>query len=153
MIESAYNPCLIYSNHFVNNQTRTSICSASCLYFGYNLGSFENLLTAFLFACNTGACTIKPGLVTRKKELQKTLLVYITDIWTIKQNLPIAIFDHSCTDEIAKFLLYNDIINFIICFTNAIRIVNFIYLCKQMTTGILTVTQIYKKNIIIKIYI
>ena len=60
-----------YKDEQVSNPTRTSICVENCLYFGYNLGNFS---TAFLFACNGGACTIQSGLVTNKGEPPKTFL-------------------------------------------------------------------------------
>ena len=63
-----------YKDILVSNPTRTFVCAASCLYFGYWLGSLGNLLTASLFARDGGACTAEPGLVTKKGEPPRTSL-------------------------------------------------------------------------------
>lgn len=43
MIEFIYNSRLLYNNKLVSNPTRFSICTISCLYFRYSLGSLRNL--------------------------------------------------------------------------------------------------------------
>ena len=62
---------LHYKDEQVCNPTLTFICTANCLYFGYNLG---NLSTTSFFAYNNGACATKLGLVIKKRELPRTVL-------------------------------------------------------------------------------
>lgn len=50
---------------FVSNPNRTFICIASCLYFGYWLGSLGNLSTTSLFAYNGKVFIAKLGLITK----------------------------------------------------------------------------------------
>lgn len=78
MTESAYNPCVLYSDELVSNPTRTFACAASCLCFGYSLGRLGNLSTASLFARDGGACAAEPGLVTKKGEPPRTSLHLIS---------------------------------------------------------------------------
>ena len=63
-----------YKDILISNPTQTFVCAASCLYFGYWLGSLGNLSTASLFARDGGAGTAEPGLVTKKGELPRTSL-------------------------------------------------------------------------------
>lgn len=79
MTDSAYNPCQLYSNSLVSHPTQSSICTVSYLYFRYCLGNLGNLSTAFLFACNGGACVTESGLITKKGELPKTSL-HLSDV-------------------------------------------------------------------------
>lgn len=74
MIRFVYNFCLLCSNKLVNNSTRTFICTANYLCFGYSLGRLSNLSKAFLFLYNGGAWATKPSLVTKKRKLSRTFL-------------------------------------------------------------------------------
>ena len=48
--ESAYNPCVLYSNKLVSNPTWTAICTINYLCFENCLGHLGNFLTTSLFA-------------------------------------------------------------------------------------------------------
>lgn len=74
MIESIYNPRLLYSNRQITNSTRYFICTTSCFYFGYSLGSLEDLSMASLFACNDKAYAIELSLITKKRKAPKSFL-------------------------------------------------------------------------------
>lgn len=63
-----------YKDILVSNLTRIFIYAASCLYFGYWLGSLGNLSTTSLFIHNCGVCTVQSGLVTKNKEPSRTSL-------------------------------------------------------------------------------
>lgn len=80
MSKSNTNHLATYHLHYkdiVGNPTRTFIYTANCLYF---LCYWNNLLAVFFLTHDCSACTTKPGLVIKKGELPKTLLIYIIDI-------------------------------------------------------------------------
>lgn len=70
---------MLYNDELASNPTQTSVCITSCLYSGYSLDSLGNLSTTALFAHNNEACTIEPGLVTKKGELPRTSLHLLSD--------------------------------------------------------------------------
>ena len=81
MTEYAYNPYLLYSDKLVSNPTWTSVCVASYLCFGYNLGRLGNFSMPFLFACGGSSCTTKSGLVTKEGEPTRTSLHLISHLF------------------------------------------------------------------------
>lgn len=115
---TAYYPH--YKDKLVGNQTCTFVCITSYLYFEYSFDCLGNLLKAFVFVCNSGACIIKPSLVTIKKDLPRILSIYITDtilttkavkmmtidykLFTFIKYLPENTFDLSQTPQTVKFL-------------------------------------------------
>lgn len=72
---------LHYKDKVVNNPTRTFICTAICLLFGYSLASLGNLSTASLFVCDGGACATEPGLITKKGEPPRTSLHLFSNVF------------------------------------------------------------------------
>lgn len=78
MKKSVYNSRLLYNNAVVSNLTHSSVCTTSCPYFEYGLGSLRNFSMASFFVCNSGAYTTKPNLVTKKRETPRTFLYLLT---------------------------------------------------------------------------
>lgn len=74
MTKFVYNPYLLYSNKLVSNLTRISVCTTSCLCFGYSLNRLDNLSKTFLFACNAKANITELCLVNKKRKSPRPFL-------------------------------------------------------------------------------
>lgn len=57
-----------------------------------NLFHKSKYLISSFFNYNNGTCAAESGLVIKKRELPKTLSLYINDTWTAKQYLSETLF-------------------------------------------------------------